>query len=272
MGSGELVYGSDLDVIFVCDPGGFCTAKDDRSGEEFWTRVAQRVVEILQQRQSYEVDTRLRPWGKQGPMVVNFNSLRGYWEEPRDIWERLAMTRIAPIAGDPSLGHEASELVRNAALASPLPEDSTEMVAQMRARMQNEQGSPNHVKHGPGGYVDAEFVAQYFSLGRDPDDVPPGAAIEHILLALSSAKVIPLDAAFELAEALRLLRRIEARLRLWRGNSESSLPTDEIERLHVAERCGFESGPAFDAAVEDARISSRRWFVDLIGPLPESNA
>lgn len=272
MGSGELVYGSDLDVIFVCDPGGFCSVKEDRSGEEFWTRVAQRVIEILQQRRAYEVDTRLRPWGKQGPVVVNLNSLRGYWSESRDVWERLAMTRVAPIAGDPALGHEASELIRNAALAAPLPDDSAEMVAQMRARMQNEQGTADHVKHGPGGYVDAEFIAQYFSLGRSPDDVPPGAAIEHILLALSSAKVIPLEAAFELSESLRLLRRIEARLRLWRGNSESALPSDEVERLQVAERCGFDSGMKFDAAVSAARSRSRRWFEDLIGPLPDPTA
>jgi len=269
MGSGELVYGSDLDVIFVCDPGGWCALKDDRGGEEFWTRVAQRVIDILQQRRAFEVDTRLRPWGKQGPVVTNMNALRGYWADARDIWERLAMTRVAPIAGDPALGHEACDLIREAALTSPLPDDSIDQVAQMRARTQIEQGSPGHVKHGPGGYVDAEFVAQFLSLGRSAEEVPPGAAIEHLLLALSSSKVIPLEAAFELVESLRLFRQIEARLRLWRGTSESTLPDADDARAEVARRCGFESCSEFDAEVAAARARSRRWFEALIAPLPE---
>jgi len=270
MGSGELIYGSDLDVIFVCDPGGWCTRKDDRGGEEFWTRVTQRVIELLQQHRAFEVDTRLRPWGKQGPVVTNMNALRGYWSDTRDIWERLAMTRVAPIAGDPSLGHEACALIREAALTAPLPDDSIDQVALMRARMQSEQGSLSHVKHGPGGYVDAEFVAQFLSLGRSPEEVPPGAAIEHTLLALSSSDVIPIDAAFELVESLRLLRRIEARLRLWRGSSGSTLPDGAEERAEVARRCGFESCSEFDDEVATARTRSRRWFEALIAPLPES--
>lgn len=268
MGSGELVYGSDLDVIFVSDAGGYCTRKDDRSGPEFWARVCQRLTELVQGNKFFEIDARLRPWGSQGQMVVTLKTLRDYWSQPREIWERLAMTRVAPIAGDPELGHEATALIRSSALGAELPADAPTQVADMRARLEAENGHPHHVKHGPGGYVDAEFVAQLFSLGQLPSEVPPAAAIEHTLFALSSASAIPLEAAVELSESLRLLRHVEARIRLQNGGAGSSLPEDPQELEGVARRCGFEGGPELARAVDEARERNRRWFVELVGPLP----
>ena len=268
MGSGELVYGSDLDVIFVADSGGFCTGKNDRSGEEFWARVAQRLTQLVQGNKFYEIDPRLRPWGAQGQLVVSLETLRRYWSQPRDVWERLAMTRVAPIAGDRELGQDATELIRSAALGAELPSDVRMQVAEMRARLESERSNPNNVKHGPGGYVDAEFVAQLFSLGRSPSEIPPAAAIEHTLFALSSAKAIPLEAAVELSESLRLLRHVEARIRLQNGGAGSSLPEDSEQLEALAHRCGFSGTAELAGALDEARERERRWFVELIGPLP----
>lgn len=270
MGSGELVYGSDLDVIFVCDPGGWCTKRDDRSGEEFWTRVAQQFTRIMQERRLYEVDARLRPWGAQGKIVINLNVLRKYWGEPRDVWERLAMTRCAPIAGDPALGREATAIIRGAAFGAALPDDARAQVAEMRGRMEQEVVGKDHVKSGPGGYVDAEFVAQLYSLGQPAEDLPGGAAIEHTLLALSTLDALPLDAAVELGEGLRLLRLVEARIRLRDGHAGSVLPGEHDERDLLARRCGLEDGAALEAAVADARACMRRWFEQLVGPVVSS--
>lgn len=266
VGSGELVYGSDLDVIFVCEPGGWCTTKDDRGGEEFWARVAQQLTRAVQERGLYEIDTRLRPWGAQGKLVANLNVLRKYWSESRDVWERLAMTRSSPIAGDPALGHEATAIVR-AAIGERPPDDAHEQVADMRARMEEEVVGKEHVKLGPGGYVDAEFVAQLYSLGRPADDLPPGAAVEHTLLALATLEAIPLEAAVELGEGLRLLRGIEARIRLRDGHAGSTLPSENSERSLLALRCGFENAAALEDAMGKARLALRRWFGELVGPV-----
>jgi glutamate-ammonia-ligase adenylyltransferase len=267
VGSGELVYGSDLDVIFVCDPGGTCTKRDERGGEEFWTRVAQHLMSGVQERNLYEIDARLRPWGVQGKIVVNLNTLRKYWDEPRDVWERLAMTRAVPIAGDPDLGREATAIIRGAAIGRPLPEDALKQVADMRRRMQELAAGKEHVKLGPGGYVDAEFVAQLYSLGQPADDLPPGASIDHTLLALSTLEVLPLEAAVELGEGLRLLRLIEARMRLRDGGAGSVLPSEAEARELLAKRCGFEDAAALDAAVAETRKRLRSWFEELVGPV-----
>jgi glutamate-ammonia-ligase adenylyltransferase len=270
VGSGELVYGSDLDVIFVCDPGGECTKRDERTGQEFWTRVAQQFSASLQERNLYEIDARLRPWGKQGKMVISLDTLRSYWGEARDVWERLAMTRSAPIAGDPALGREAVRVIRESAIARPWPDDAREQVADMRGRMEQEVVGTEHVKLGPGGYVDAEFVAQLYSLGREADDLPDGAAIEHTLLALSSVDALPLEAAVEMGEGLRLFRLIESRMRLRDGNAGSTLPESDEERERLAWRAGFDDRASFDEAVVETRRRMRGWFEELVGPVPGS--
>jgi glutamate-ammonia-ligase adenylyltransferase len=270
MGSGELVYGSDLDVIFVCDPGGYCEKRDAKGGVEFWTRVVQGLKKRLEDPGFYELDARLRPWGIQGQLVVTTGTLERYWGETRDVWERLAMTRIAPIAGDVELGLSATEIVRGAALGSPLPEDAVEQVVSMRARLEETVRGKDHVKHGPGGYVDAEFVAQFFSLGRGADELPMGASIEQTLRALASARVIPFEASVELCEALTLLRSIESRIRLRDGGSGSELPADPAARDVVARRLELASATQLDALVDHARERSRHWFTELLGPVPST--
>jgi glutamate-ammonia-ligase adenylyltransferase len=180
------------------------------------------------------------------------------------------MTRIAPIAGDVALGLEATEIVRASALGAPLPDDAVEQVVGMRAKLEATVRGKNHVKHGPGGYVDAEFIAQFFSLGRGPDELPLGASIEQTLRALASAGVIPFEASVELCEALNLLRRVEARMRLRDGGSGSELPADPAAREGVARRLGLDSVEALDALVEQARERSRHWFTELLGPVPEA--
>jgi glutamate-ammonia-ligase adenylyltransferase len=268
MGSGELVYGSDLDVIFVCDPGGFCEKRDAKSGGEFWTRVVQGLKQRLEGPGFYELDARLRPWGIQGQLVITTQTLERYWGETRDVWERLAMTRIAPIAGDVALGLEATEIVRASALGAPLPDDAVQQVVDMRAKLEETVGGKDHVKHGPGGYVDAEFIAQFFSLGRGADELPVGASIEQTLRALASARVIPFEASVELCEALTLLRRIEARMRLRDGGSGSELPVDPDARAGVARRLDLDSAEDLDTRVAHARERSRHWFSELLGPVP----
>jgi len=137
----------------------------------------------------------------------------------------------------------------------------------MRARMEREVVGQEHVKLGPGGYVDAEFVAQLYSLGRAADDLPEGAAIEHTLLALSTLDAVPLEAAVELNEGLRLFRLIESRMRLRDGHAGSALPEDRRERELLAQRSDFEDARALDVAVADTRTRMRHWFEELVGPV-----
>lgn len=267
LGGHEMTYASDVDVVFVCDPGGRC-AKADQDGEAFWTRITQQLVGTLGEGRLYDIDARLRPWGDQGQLVVSTRTLAGYWAEPRDLWERMAMLRVGLLAGDARLGAEALAIIRTAAFAAPLPADAVAQVVDMRRRLQDSVVGKDHLKRGPGGYVDHEFIAQFFCLGQDADAVLAAAgspSTADLLMGLAKLGRIPAEAATELLPGLARLRRIEARLRLSAGRAESSIPTEREARTALARRCGYPDLSAFDLDLHDARNTARKWFERLIG-------
>ena len=267
LGGHEMTYASDLDVICVCDPGGRCS-RHDRDGEAFWTAVTQELMRTTSEGRLYEIDPRLRPWGEQGQLVVNTRALADYWAEPRELWERMAMLRVGILAGDARLGEEVLALIRQAAYAAPLPADALTQVLAMRRRLEQSVVGKDHLKRGPGGYVDHEFIAQFFSLGLPAQEVLAASgsvATADVLKGLARLGRIPSQAADELIPGLELLRFIEARMRLSAGRAISTLPTTNAERIELARRCDFATLDAFNAAVAHARATARRWFVALIG-------
>ncbi len=265
LGSRALSYTSDMDVIFVCDNGGVC-ADGVHDGENFWTRVAQDCMRILDDGKLYEIDPRLRPWGDQGSLVTAVGTLRQYWSEPRDLWERMAMVRMAPIAGDPILAAEAVRIARGGALAQDMPADAIFQVRDMRRRLEESVVGRDHVKRGWGGYVDHEFIAQYFSFGLPSADIPIGVSISELLDYLGTIGRIPAAAAEELRHGLIWLRFVEARSRLSAGKAVSSIPTDPEGRLALARRCQKDGIASFDLDMHHARARARHWFDILLPP------
>jgi glutamate-ammonia-ligase adenylyltransferase len=263
LGGKELAYASDMDVIFVCDAGGQCQTKP-RESEEFWIRVARDLCARCEKGQLYPVDPRLRPWGDQGQLVVNPNTLAQYWSQERELWERLAMTRISVLAGDAELGAESCELIRRAALTAPLPANAAEQVRSMRLRLEQSVSGRDHLKRGWGGYVDIEFLAFYLSLGCDPDVLPAGAAVIETLECLADLGRIPAIAAQECSESLLFLRQIEARMRLMDGEAISSLPVEDAPRKRFARCAGFETTEEMNLALHVARERARYWFDALV--------
>lgn len=265
LGGRELSWGSDCDVIFVCDPGGTCP-RNGREGELFWERVAQDLSRTMQEAGLGEVDARLRPWGEQGSLVTTLPSLAEYWKVPREMWERMAHVRAAFLAGDPNLCDEALAILRRSALTAARPDDWAAQVASMRGRLEQSVAGEDNLKRGPGGYVDAEFIAQALVLGRPDAPLPDPPSTAACLRALAARGDIPASAADELCAGLATLRGIENRLRLADGRSVSGLPSDPVERERMARRCGFADASALDAAVAQARGALRGWFTRLVGP------
>ena len=263
LGGRELSYASDLDVLFVCDPGGSCD-RNGRDGQEFWFRVAQDLTRQLDEKRIFELDARLRPWGDSGELVCTTTALERYWSDPRDLWERLAMVRSSHLAGDPRFGAAVVAHLRRAALATPVPADAAAQVRDMRHRLEQSVAGRDHVKRGWGGYVDIEFIAQFLSLGLDPAQVPQPAGTVACLQRLAELGRIPAEAAPQLIQDLRFLRFVEGRMRLWVGKAVSSLPTDAAARAMLAKRCHQPDLESFDLAMHLARERARRWFDRLI--------
>lgn len=261
LGGRELSYLSDLDVLFLCDPGGCCPKDPERDGPWFFTRVAQDLMRVCGENRLWEVDARLRPWGEQSDLVCTLDSFDRYWSEPRELWERMAMLRARHLAGDPRLSAEAVERLRRAC-AQP-PADWAAQVHDMRRRLEESVQGEDNLKRGPGGYVDIEFSVQALAQGIDPLPDPPGtAACLHRLAELGR---LPREGADRLVEALRFLRFAENRLRLAEGRPVSALPTDPATRTVFARRCGCVDLGDFEARLQRARSLAREWFDRLVG-------
>ncbi len=219
LGGKELAYHSDLDVLFIFQ------AREGREGErftpaEYAIKLAQRAISLLSvplaEGPGYELDARLRPAGRQGPLCVSLESFKEYHRRSQ-VWEKLARLKARAVSGHPGLCRELEEAVQEAVFQRELPLDWAGEIKRLRLRMFQERAASSglDLKMGRGGLVDVEFAAQALQLihGRDH----PGLRTPHILKGLSALKAAGLIGERthrDLFEGYRFLRQLDRRLRL----------------------------------------------------------
>lgn len=178
LGGLELSYGSDLDLVFL--HGGADGVSDGPSPVDpitFYARLGQRLVHILSTAthlgRLYEIDMRLRPNGESGILVIPMEGYRHYLLRDAWTWEKQALIRARPIAGDPSL-RDRFTAIRHEALTRPadreaLRSDIRDMRERMRRELYREKSGVFELKQGPGGMVDIEFLVQFLVLAGAHD-------------------------------------------------------------------------------------------------------
>ncbi|MEJ2530357.1 MAG: bifunctional [glutamate--ammonia ligase]-adenylyl-L-tyrosine phosphorylase/[glutamate--ammonia-ligase] adenylyltransferase [Halioglobus sp.] len=173
LGGIELGYGSDLDLVFLCD-GAQGSTDGERSihNTVFYTRLGQRMIHILETRTSlgqlYEVDMRLRPSGESGMLVTSTQGFRSYQQESAWTWEHQALVRARFVAGDPDVAREVEAIRQDVLCLEREPGELARDVQKMRDRMREHllpgekaREGEFHLKQGRGGIVDIEFMVQY---------------------------------------------------------------------------------------------------------------
>ncbi len=182
LGSREMTAGSDLDLIVVYDHDADASASDGERAlapSQYYARLTQRLIAALAaptaEGVAYEVDLRLRPSGRAGPLATRLAAFEDYQLTEAWTWEHMAMSRGRVIAGDAGLGARVSDVL-DALVAKPRDRAAlAKDVAEMRARIEREKAAsgPFDVKLAPGGLMDCEFAAQFLALtGLGPS---PGA-------------------------------------------------------------------------------------------------
>jgi [glutamine synthetase] adenylyltransferase / [glutamine synthetase]-adenylyl-L-tyrosine phosphorylase len=248
LGGRELGFGGDLDLVFVYGadgqtappPGG----RSITNAEQF-TRVGQRTMRLLSQPDmewtGYETDTRLRPSGSQGMLVVSLRSFDRYHATRAAPWERQALIRARPVAGDPALASMAQERFERIAFTgepTPGPE-----LARLRARMERELSGERpdryHPKLGYGALVDVEFVVQWLQMRHGADPTVRTPRTLDALRALATAGHIGTGQAETLEGGWRFFRRVEQALKLLDETREAVLPTRGPVPARLARRLGL---------------------------------
>lgn len=185
LGARELGFGGDLDLAFLFgEDGEVDTPPGARTitAAELFTRVAQRTMRLLSQPSAfgrgYETDTRLRPSGSQGLLVVSLAAFDQYHATRAAAWERQALLRARPIAGEPALAERVRDRLEAIAHGGepPLPDELARLRGRMETELAAERPGRYHAKLGYGGLTDIEFVVQWLTMrhGDDPRLRVPG--------------------------------------------------------------------------------------------------
>ncbi len=187
LGGREMAATSDLDLIVIYEFENDAAESDgDRpiDGVRYYTRVCQRLISALTAPTAegplYEVDMRLRPSGHAGPLATRLRSFITYHRESAWTWEKMALTRARVITGSPAMQQRVRSAIADALCTrhDPSPGFTGEAkriaqdVSDMRERVFKELGSDDlwDIKHGRGGLVDLEFIAQALQLIHAPDN------------------------------------------------------------------------------------------------------
>ncbi len=282
LGSEELSYGSDLDLLFVYAGDGETTGPTHIPNRDFFTRLAGRLVAVLNaltgEGLAYRVDLRLRPLGEAGPLVPSLDSYRTYFERNLQPWERQAMTRCRFCAGHGETGRALLALLQETLFgAAPLP-DLKAQVFDMRMRIEREK-SPRvdgqlQFKTGAGGLVDIEFIVQYLKLhcGHDTPALRGCSPLETLALAQQKGFLSEADQT-ALEEAYLFLRRLESRARIVQDRPITSLFSDPEKNRSLALRLGYPAGADLAPGkqlLDDYRAMTERTrqiFLRLLGPM-----
>jgi len=232
LGGAELSYASDLDLVFVYDGS---TPTDFAAAEPVATTLLSSIGG--NQPHIYDIDADLRPEGKDGPLARSLDGYREYygrWAEP---WERLAMIRARPVAGDAALAQRFIEVRDEFVWGKPLTDDDRREIRRIKARVENEripasEDPQYHLKLGRGTLSDVEFCAQLLQLDNDVRAPGTMAALD----ALVVASVLSEADHDVLAESYRFCERTRNRLFLVNSTPSDFLPPrlEDLERLAVS--------------------------------------
>jgi glutamate-ammonia-ligase adenylyltransferase len=246
LGGRELQFGSDLDLFYLFEPRG----RLPRDYEMVAQGLDAALTETTQEGRLFEIDLRLRPEGRSGFLVSSAEACQRYYLERADAWEKQAFLRARWVAGSAEVAGRFLEFVAPLIYPRDVPSEWMAESRSMRRRMERERVSADerqrHVKLGPGGLADIEFLVQWLQRAngaRHPSVRVPGtlAAIE----ALAGAGALPGQDASALASGWRFLTRLRQRLWLCLGEGRGDvLPEDERELRRVARSLGFADGRA----------------------------
>ena len=267
MGAGELNYSSDIDLIVFFDLRA-PTLAPDIEPQPFFVRVTQGLSRLLQQRNGdgyvFRVDLRLRPDPASTPVAISTAAALHYYEREGRTWERAAMIKARPCAGDAKAGEaliaEIAPFVWRKHLDFAALADVHDMKRQMQTfRGQSEIAVEGHnVKVGRGGIREIEFFAQTQQLiagGRHPElRVRPTL---EALNVLASSNWITFEARDELTAAYLFLRRVEHRLQMVADEQTHTLPDDAEAMERFARFLGYDSRAAFAKDLLAISISCR---------------
>jgi [glutamine synthetase] adenylyltransferase / [glutamine synthetase]-adenylyl-L-tyrosine phosphorylase len=268
LGGRELNFSSDVDLVLLFPEHGETDGPRPIANEEFFTRLGQGLIRLLETAThdgfTLRVDMRLRPFGDSGPLVASFASLEDYLPLHGRDWERYAYVKARPVtAADRYAEIRASALgpfVYRRYLDYGVFESLREMKALIEREVERRELAA-HIKLGPGGIREIEFIVQAFQLIRGGRErrLQTTSLLEALGL-LGELRLMPETAVAELRAAYLYLRRVENSLQMLADGQVHQLPVDELAQQRIALALGAADWGALLAELTRHRTSVNSHF------------
>jgi len=278
-GGGELNLSSDIDVMFCYPQSGSCDGRRGLSNDQFFTRQARAVIaslaDITEDGFCFRVDTRLRPFGDSGPLTSSLAALEQYYQREGRDWERYALIKARPVAGDLEAGDVLIEQLRPFVYRRYIDYGAVEALQEMHANVREDARRKDRlddIKRGPGGIREIEFLVQCFQIlrgGREPTLQTP--SLDRALAEIAALGLLEAHAAEEIRHDYAFLRLLENRIQALRDQQTHRLPRGE-DRQRIAKAMYEADADALEASLERTRqrVSERFHAIFPSQPEPES--
>jgi len=263
LGGRELNYSSDVDLqyLYASDSAKVSGAKEI-SAHEYFVKLSERLTSFVSDRTGdgflYRVDLNLRPEGRSGTLANSLSALELYYESFGEEWERQALIKAKPVAGDEDLGSDFQKRIRPFVWRKNLDIATLEKIKEMKRKVHDSAKKTKamgfHVKLDEGGIRDVEYFVQMLQLlyGGTHKELRSPSTLG-ALAALAKRNLIPAREASQLREAYLFLRRLEHRLQLVNEAQTHLMPAESEEQRGLARRMGY---------YEDDPEEARERFLD----------
>jgi glutamate-ammonia-ligase adenylyltransferase len=256
LGSHELNYASDIDLLFLYSEEGTTSAtgtRDEITNREYFNKLAANVSRLVGEQSgegaAYRVDLRLRPYGRDGALAVSLAEAVRYYRDTAQAWELQALIRSRAAAGDSPLYSRFADRVRHRVYAREQTVEralaNVRLAKQKIDRHHAQDAGGFNVKLGRGGIREIEFIAQALQLAFGGRDEWLRAA--HTLISLgrlADRRLITERERTQLSDAYLFLRKLEHRLQMEHGLQTHSIPEDDSRRSLLARRMDFAGADA----------------------------
>jgi len=277
-GAGELNFSSDIDLIFVYPLEGVTTAGNPITNDEFFTKLCRGFLKLFTMGGGlnfFRVDTRLRPFGDSGPLVMSATAFEDYYQAQGREWERYAMIKARPVAGNLDEGYALLKGLNPFIYRRYFDYGSFDSFREMKHRITLQVKNAklkDNIKLGAGGIREIEFFGQLFQLIRG--GVEPGLQEQQILKVLELLQLhqcINGETRKDLKDAYVFLRLVENRLQEYQDRQTHDIPPGEARRLILALSMGFDSFEIFNRELSRVLERVHHHFSQLLVTEEEDN-
>ncbi len=272
LGGRELNFSSDIDLIFLFPEYGETDHAAPVSHDEFFQRLGQSLIRLLATPTVdgivFRIDMRLRPFGDSGALVCGFSALEDYLAKHGRDWERYAYVKARALVGQAAFAGFYAETLRPFVYRRYVDFGVFESLREMKGLIEKQvvrRELADHVKLGPGGIREIEFIVQAFQLIRGGQDrrLQTPRLLDALPL-LAGGRLLQPVAVQELDAAYRFLRRLENRLQMLRDEQTHQLPVDPRQREQLVRAMGAADWPALVGELDRHRSNVQRHFHALV--------